>query len=81
MLFKKTQDKTNFFHTSNCWDLLQFTLETGWSWQLAWWTRFIKAPTARGVSKSSASASTTLDLVSANLKQQKNNIKNIKSLG
>lgn len=43
------------------------TLETGWSWRFAWWTRFITALTARGVSKSSARALTTLDLASANL--------------
>lgn len=43
------------------------TMGTGRSWQFAWWTRSITAPTARGVSKSSARALSTLDLASANL--------------
>lgn len=54
-------------HTAVQWALAPVTLETGWSWRFAWCTRFITAPTARAVSKSSARAWTTLDLASANL--------------
>lgn len=50
------------------WARAPVTLETDWSWRFPWWTRFITALTARGVSKSSARAFTTLDLASANLK-------------